>query len=193
MKTKMNVLIALMGLLFFAPLHLHAGYNLRSYELQINGGSNLQSWSAAVNGVRTTGDIVITDGVLKELRDLVVEIDVASIEGSEGNTMTKKIMEAFDEKRHPVIRFQLSQVVNIERDSDDYLVTARGNLTMAGSTRPIQMQVRATIYPNGDIAFSGMEQFLMTRWNIDPPRALFGALRTRDEVEVAYQVVLTAE
>jgi polyisoprenoid-binding protein YceI len=74
---------------------------------------------------------------------------------------------------HP-IRFRSSDV-----RLDDQL-TVEGELSMAGSTRPVSVQL--TVEDDG--AVSGTVPLTQSDWGIRPYRGLMGALKVRDEVEV---------
>ena len=72
------------------------------------------------------------------------------------------------------IRFRSSHV-----RLDDQL-TVEGELSMAGSTRPLSVQL--TVQDDG--AVSGTIPLTQSDWGIKPYRGLMGALKVRDEVEV---------
>lgn len=61
------------------------------------------------------------------------------------------------------------------------VLAVEGDLTMAGRTRPIT----ATLDLADDGKLTGTIPLTQTAWGITPYRGLMGALRVRDEVEVA--------
>ena len=63
------------------------------------------------------------------------------------------------------------------RDGDR--VVAEGELTMAGATRPLTVELAV----EGD-RISGVVELVQSEWGIKPYRGLMGALRVRDTVEV---------
>jgi polyisoprenoid-binding protein YceI len=77
---------------------------------------------------------------------------------------------------HP-IRFRSSDVRLLESDGR---LTVEGELTMAGSARPLTAQL--TVDAGG--AVSGTISLTQSAWGIKPYRGLMGALKVRDEVEV---------
>jgi hypothetical protein len=60
-------------------------------------------------------------------------------------------------------------------------LTVEGDLTIAASTRPL----RAHLDVGADGRVSGIVRLLQSDWGIKPYRGLMGALKVRDEVEVA--------
>ena len=65
-------------------------------------------------------------------------------------------------------------------------VSASGQLTLRGASRPIALD--ATLAPGGRM--TGMLTLLQTDWGITPYKALMGALRVRDDVEVRFDLRL---
>jgi polyisoprenoid-binding protein YceI len=63
---------------------------------------------------------------------------------------------------------------------DGGLLTVEGELSMAGSTRPVTAQL--SVEDDGGI--SGTIPVTQSDWGIKPYRGLMGALKVRDEVEV---------
>jgi polyisoprenoid-binding protein YceI len=64
-------------------------------------------------------------------------------------------------------------------DGDERL-TVEGELTMAGSTRPVAAQLDV----GADGRVSGTIPLTPSAWGIKPYRGLMGALRVRDELEI---------
>jgi polyisoprenoid-binding protein YceI len=77
------------------------------------------------------------------------------------------------------IRFRSSDV---RRDEDGSALTVAGELTMAGQTHPAT--VRLTI---DDGALEATIPLTQSAWGIKPYRGLMGALKVRDDVEVAIE------
>jgi polyisoprenoid-binding protein YceI len=75
------------------------------------------------------------------------------------------------------IRFRASDVRLLE---EDRRLTIEGELSMAGSARPLTAQL--TVDDGG--AVSGTIPLTQSAWGIKPYRGLMGALKVRDEVEV---------
>ena len=74
------------------------------------------------------------------------------------------------------IRFRSSHVV-VEEDGR---LTVEGELSMAGTARPITAQL--TVEDGGSV--SATIPLMQSSWNIKPYRGLMGALKVRDEVEI---------
>lgn len=68
-------------------------------------------------------------------------------------------------------------------------LTVEGELTMAGSTRPMTLQLEV----GGDGRVAGTTALTQSAWGIKPYRGLMGALKVRDEVEIVFDARLPAE
>jgi polyisoprenoid-binding protein YceI len=86
---------------------------------------------------------------------------------------------------HP-IRFRSSDV---RLDEDDGRLTVAGELSMAGSARPLTAQLTV----NADGAVTGTIAVTQSDWGIRPYRGLMGALKVRDEVEVVVGAKLASD
>ena len=89
-----------------------------------------------------------------------------------------------DVLRGQPIAFQSSA---IERSGDQ--LTVRGELTMAGTTRPAEFTLERTAA--GRVA--GTVSVVQSEWGIKPYRGLLGALRVRDAVEVVFDITLPGD
>ena len=80
------------------------------------------------------------------------------------------------------IRFSSSAV----RPGDGGRVAVEGELTMAGRTRPVALELT-----HGDGgALTGTVSLKQSDWGIKPYRGLMGALKVRDDVEVVVEATL---
>ena len=62
-------------------------------------------------------------------------------------------------------------------------LTVRGELTMAGETRPATFELASG--PDG--ALTGGTELVQSEWGIKPYRGLMGALKVRDSLEVVFE------
>lgn len=75
----------------------------------------------------------------------------------------------------------------VERDDDR--LTVKGDLTMAGTTRPASFELMLT--PAGRV--SATLALTQSEWGITPYRGLLGALKVRDTIEVVLDVALPSD
>lgn len=104
--------------------------------------------------------------------------------------MDNKTWEALKSETHPTITYQLASVKSIEKTAAGYQIKASGKLTIAGETRTVDMTVDAKVLADGSVQFSGSKSLKMTEFNMTPPTALLGTLKTGDEVTIVFNVTL---
>lgn len=164
-------------------------------EMHINGDSNVKSWDAAVNEVN--GTLVLQDFetisaenlTAETFKNLTLTVPVESIESGSGG-LTKNIHKYLKEDDYPNITFELVEITNIAQQDGSLLVTAQGVVNAAGKDNPVEMVVTANAQ-NGSIQFTGEKQLLMTDFDIDPPTAVFGTIRSKDEFVVSFDVTFS--
>lgn len=193
MKTTIRILIIAIFLILPLTGISQVSYQIKTHEITIDGTSNLQSWSADVKDVNGSFELTLEDGKIVGIDKVDLSIDATSIEGSEGRRMNKKIYESLKTSSHPNVKYELRDILSLYENPGTARITALGVLTIAGVSRIIEIKPVGRVLPNGDIEFKGTETIDMTNYNIDPPTAMFGVLRTGDEVEVTYRVVANAE
>ena len=188
-----RVIIALLTTLIFIQGYTQETYVVDSHEIVIYGNSNIQSWSAEVEDFSGTFILHIEEGKITDIENVDIRMEGESIQGSEGRRMNNKIYETLDTDNHPEISFLLRDVLSLAENPGTAIVSARGVITVAGVSRVVEMNTTGQLLSNGRVVFEGKQDLKMSDFRMDPPRAMFGALRTRDEVEVEYRVVLRPE
>lgn len=156
--------------------------------MTIQGTSSMHDWESDVTEVNGAGLLEAANGTIAGISELSLEIPVKSIKSGKGSTMDNKTYEAFKSEEHPTITYKLTEVKSIMKESDGYLLKTVGDLTMAGSTRSIEMDVHAKSLGSGDWQFEGAKALKMTDFNMEPPKALMGTLKTGDEVTINFSI-----
>ncbi len=163
------------------------------YDFRIDGDSNVRTWGADAEKVE--GRLILTD--IDEvslvnlnpdnIKEMSLTIHVESLDsGSRG--LTRNMKSYLKEDDHPLITFNLQEITSIEMQNGSALITAVGIINAAGQNKEVTMNVTATMNDNGSLNFRGEQDLLMTDFGIDPPTAVMGTVRARDEVVVSYNV-----
>ncbi len=188
MKTMHILLIAALSIA--VPLSNAAAQTFtdKAYKLTVKGTSSMHDWESTVEKLEVKGSFVLQNNSLADVRDVVVQIPVKAIKSTKGKIMDNKTWEAFNSEKHPTIRFVLT---NKKIDPTKSTLTAIGTLTMAGTTKPVELQVTYKVLPGGNLLISGAHTLRMTDFNMDPPTAMMGAIKVGDEVVVGFEMTLT--
>lgn len=184
MRSKMyRILITL--ILSLSTMALYAqNYSIieNESEVIIDGTSNVHDWESNAEQFSGTATIEIAeDSLISSISGLEFNVVVDGIKSGKGG-MDSKTYDALNKKKHPNITFVLSEVTNITSDS----LTATGELTISGVTNSVQMEVEYEILPDGSILFKGSQAITMTDYDVDPPKAMFGAIKAGADVDVIF-------
>ena len=188
-----SALIAIMSISI--SLTAQSKYLLNSHSIKIEGTSNVMSWEAEVPEV--SGEFILQangSGEIIDVEKVSVRIESTAIKGTEGRAMTEKIHEALNVQRYQYITFRLQEVQQVRSSSnnpDFFRMVSTGVLTISGVSKSISLTTVGRVNPGGDIVLTGTQDINMTDYEVKPPRAMFGALRTREEITVKYSISLT--
>ncbi len=152
----------------------------------IDGTSNRSDWTVRANEM--TGAIQMGDAMAPD--SLAFTVAAGQIKGDKGTIMNRKITNALKSREHPEIVYRLTGAAVSEADAG--MLLAEGQLTIAGVTKPIEMEVTAEQLEDGAVRYMGMTPILFTDYGMRPPSALAGALRTGNEVTVHFDVTFAA-
>lgn len=183
-----KAVITLLMAFSFAAVYAQ-DYNIVPEESKvlITGTSNVHDWEAPAEEFSGNASIEIVDDTLVSITNLKFNVKVEEINSGKGG-MDKRIDGALNMKKHPNITFELT---DIEEILDSSLV-ANGKLTIAGVTNTIQMEVDYEILPDGKISFIGTQPINMRDYKVDPPTAMFGAIKAGELVEVTFDAKFVA-
>ena len=181
-KTLIVAVLAFTGSQLFAQAKYALATN---YSVTINGGSNLHDWSEKVEKMGGIGQISWNDNGTFDINTLQVSVPVTSIKSTEGGVMNGKTYKALKSDSHPNIIFTLTSPIHAVANGGS--VTATGTLTMAGISHPVTLQAKVIASPNGNITVDGSQPIKMTDYGIEPPTALFGAMKVSNDVTIHFR------
>lgn len=165
-----------------------ASYEVASSKMTIAGSSNVHDWESSVTQLTAAAELSMENGILKSIKTLSVEIPVKGIKSSKGSVMDKKTWGALKQESNPTITYKLTKLTALDKSGDSYSIKATGNLSIAGTTKAIEMDVKGKLLSDGSLQFDGSKALLMTDFGIDPPTALMGTMKTRNEITISFSV-----
>lgn len=162
--------------------------NTKNSNLRVTGTSSLHDWEMIATGFSAETGLKLEGNAVSEIQFVEFTSPVAGLE-SDKNIMNKKAHDALKEKKFPQIKFTLKGdgPCTVSGKNADIA----GVLTLAGKTKEIKAPVDFTILSDRQFTVSGKVRLKMSDFGIDPPTALFGTVKTDDEVEVKYKFEFT--
>lgn len=157
-------------------------------RMSIAGTSTIHDWT--VTSEKTTYDAVFetnAQGDPLQLISLVVSVPAESLKSGK-NGMDKNTYSALKTDKHKQITFQLAS-----GKIDGKTIRCVGSLTIAGTTKQIEVEATYTTLPDGSIQCKGSKKLAMRDYNVEPPSFMFGSVTTGNEITVSFDVILTPQ
>ena len=198
---KRLILFFLFNFLFISFSFTQVSYKVdEGSTMTITGTSTLHDWTSKVNEIN--GDFVfkneIQDKKLPKSGSIAEQIrmviPVLSIESPRGSTMDKKTYNALKSEEHPNMIFEVKSD-NIERiidkSEEKFLLKVTGDLSLAGHTKEITIDLEGQKLPSGQLKFLGAYPIDMVEYEIEPPSAMFGQIKTGKDVVIDFDLLLS--
>ena len=134
---------------------------------------------------------MVEDGeaqAIDALSALTFTLPVRNLE-SDKNGLDKNAYKALKANKYENIVYKLASAKVIPDKAGNHLVKTNGNLTVAGVTREVSMDVHCYINKDATIRCSGSEKLKMTDYGVEPPTFLLGAMTTGDAITLDFTLV----
>ena len=168
-------------------------------KLWIDGTSNLHSWSCKATALDAAIDLdaelatQIATAPPKALKRVQVKVPVKSLKCNHGG-MDGNVYKALKADQSAEISYILATFEAVPGEAkDSFTLHTVGTLLIAGTEKKIEMDVVATRLADGSVSAKGLVPIKMTDFGIQPPTAIFGRLKTGDEVKVNFELTVGAK
>lgn len=198
----MRKALLIFGLVFYVFSGVKAQVEYKIGEestMTVTGTSTIHDWTSKVNEIEGTyrfKENILDKKIPKSgsiVDQVIMEIPVKSIESPRGATMDNKTYNALKSEEHPNIIFEVTkdkieEVSNSQAGSFQLDVT--GNLTIAGFTKEISLVLDGQKTGPGTLKFKGSFPIDMVTYEVEPPTAMFGQIKTGKDVTIDFELTL---
>lgn len=161
-------------------------------KLTIEGTSNIHDWDMKSNKGNVTAEFQFnSSGQLSGLTALHFTVPAESLK-SEHKSMDKNTYKALNTDKYNAITFTAANAVVQSNGKGGYVLNARGNLTISGVTRVVDLTATGTMNADKTITYTGSYKLKMTDYKVTPPSMMFGTIKTGDAITVKFDLVLQA-
>ena len=178
--------IGLLGLILSLSLPLQAQnmYQLAGKpELKVTGGSTIHDWEMVASAATGNADIQVDKQNITAIRMAEVTMKATALKSGKGQ-MDDIAYKSLKAAKNPNISFKLTSFKNLGSNK----ASVTGNLTVAGTTKPVTFLVQYLV--KGDVVnLEGRTNFNMTDYNIKPPTAMLGTIKTDDKVTISFKAL----
>ena len=187
MKRILTIHSAALTLLFvFAllPAQAQTLTLLPESKLWVAGTSNKSDWT--VDATEVKAEMAATADAINNVKVTVASAKVVS---NKSSIMDRLIHDALKVSEHPTITYDLSEAVK-GVNGKTFSTKTKGKLTLAGVTKAVDITVSGERLDGGKLRLKGSTPLKMTDFGITPPSAMFGALRTANDVTVHFDITV---
>lgn len=165
-------------------------YHAQDMDIKLTGTSNLHPWEMKANGGASEASFIIDKGKLSSVSKLTFSLPVINLESGH-RAMDKNTYKALHTDINPDISYVLTSAKVIATSGNNYRLDCIGKMTIAGTTNVTEL-LAIEFYDPSDQGFTvtGIKKMKMTDYNIAPPKALPGTLKTGNDISISYKVKL---
>lgn len=152
-------------------------------KLSVSGTSTIHDWECTVE--KQTGSLtaVIQDGTVTAIENFEFQFKAKSLKSGKSG-MDKKMYGALNAEKYPEITYRY-KLVKLKGSTAVFT----GEMSIAGVTKKIETPVKMT-FKDQKITLDGKKSFALSTFDIDPPKAVFGTIKTGEKVTIHYRMVL---
>jgi hypothetical protein len=181
LKNQLRVFMTV--LLCFAGLALQAQAKFtvtKNSDFKVAGTSSLHDWQMTSSQASGNVEMGVDGNRITSISGLSLNLPVTSLK-SDKSGMDKNAYKALNSTKHPDITFILTKVNQITPK----LIKATGNLIIAGTSRPVNLDVNYTV-SGSEVTFEGSSNITFTDFKVDPPTAVFGTIKTGNDLILSF-------
>ncbi|HEX6534721.1 MAG TPA: YceI family protein [Gemmatimonadaceae bacterium] len=166
-------------------------------KLWIEGTSSLHDWSCTAGTVNGSVELDAAYSTLnlqtnpKIAKTVAISVPVKEMKCGHGK-MDGNMYKALRADEFPTIEYKLGgyDVTPQADDPASFVMHTRGTLTIAGQTKDVQFDITAHRAPNGEVKVQGSQPIVMTDYDVKPPKAMLGTIKTGKTVTVKFDLLL---
>jgi Uncharacterized conserved protein len=189
MKTLQLLTITVLVLLIQVNYLAAQSFTTKVNKASVTGTSSLHDWESTIEKLECSGSYSLANSTLADVKGVVVKIPVTSLKSTKGKMMDNKTYDAFKHEKNPYIIFTLNTQKIHQANST---IDVQGNLSMAGTTKPVSFTLSYKLLPNGALQVTGSKKLTMTDFKMEPPTAMMGTIKVGNDVVVNFDLTLTS-
>ncbi len=160
----------------------------KDVNIKVLGSSNVHDWTEVTSAIESTGEFKIGDeNQIQALESFNLAVTAKSLK-SEHDMMDTRTYKAIKADQFPKITFKLESAAITPVQKNKVNIKATGNLTIAGVTQTIVLDVVAVVNTDNSITCTGSKKIKLTDYKIDPPSYLLGAMKVANELTIQYNL-----
>ncbi|HNP07585.1 MAG TPA: YceI family protein [Cyclobacteriaceae bacterium] len=195
---RVIVICILLGLMGFTTtpeggVLVHRFIVLPSSKITIDGKTNVNSFRCAITQYVGRDTLVLQEGGRNKkpfFKKGYVGLEAARFDCGV-QLMTNDFWKTIKYKEYPVVSIEfISFERTLQLTSGNDIFKGRMQISLAGVTRPFEMNCTIEVEESGLIHFKGGRQFTFSDFNLEAPSKMMGLVKVENEIEVSFHLVL---
>jgi len=179
-------MICTMG--FSGLLMAQASYHLAqspNVSIKVLGSSNVHDWVMTSTAIESEGTFDLNG---HQLHAFTLQLAFTSLK-SDHASMDDRTYKAVNAKKFPDISYKLTSAEVTPGGKGTYLIKTKGDLTIAGVTQPVSIDVTAVVNADNTITCSGSKKIQLTDYGIKPPTFMLGAMKVYNDLTIQFNLI----
>ncbi len=165
-------------------------YSTKAVNMSVSGTSTMHDWVMK----STAGDCSATftvdaTGNITDLTEMTVSFSSKALKSGK-DAMDKNAYKALKTDKNPTISATLKSAEVSTKDNKTYTIKSVVKLTIAGKTIETDLITTAKKVNDTSISVKGQKKISMKEYDMSPPSFMLGAVKTGNDVVLAFDVVL---
>lgn len=186
-----SFLIAICVIGFTTVLRAQTIYKIadsKNNNMKLSGTSTLHNWTMNAQAFSGEAQFGLKDHQISSLKTLIFSLAVADLKSGESG-LDKNAYKALQSSDYKSITYkQISATISPDK-GNKFLIKTHGNLTIAGVTKEVVIDVYALVNADETITCTGSEKLNMTDYQVKPPKFMLGAMKTGDAITLDFTLV----
>ncbi len=162
--------------------------NTAASELTVFGTSNVHDWDIKAETMSGTAQFTMENNEITNVGKLQLSIVAESLKSGKSG-MDKNTYKALNTSKHKNITYEMTSCLEVKKiTASTYEIKTRGNLTISGVTKQVPLTFKAAV-DGKKVTLTGETDLKMTTYNVEPPTALLGTIKTGDGLTIKYKAV----
>ncbi|NNM10248.1 MAG: YceI family protein [Flavobacteriaceae bacterium] len=152
----------------------------------IQGTSSLHDWEMISNACN--GKLEYNDGDNSiNLEHINIKVGVTTLKSGK-RIMDKKCYNALKHENYPNIIYRFKKINSISKNGNSkFKASLNGSLDIAGVVKPVNIDVDIEL-KDGILNIKGSKPMKMTDYDVEPPTALLGTLKTGNDITIVFNL-----
>lgn len=167
--------------------------SIENSEIIILGTSNVTDYTCKLYDFSNNSNIEISSEVFGhtiKLQNAKVQLQAKGFD-CENRIMTNDFFKAIKGEQHPIISVEFHQFTlteDVAQHPVQQNIPSKISIRLAGVRNFYSPRLSSLKVKSDQLTFTGFVDLKMTDFDIVPPTALFGTVKTADEIRVEFQI-----